>query len=174
MGALFSKEDESKGYTFKLHDVSKRFDTREDVLSAFPELDESQSITEVVLSLNSYSVEACGVVAELISHYPSITSADLSDMFTGRLRSEVVESMQVLSSSFAAQSLQYLDVSNNAFGPDGVRSFQSLLESANNLVELHINNNGLGPMGAELVAQGIRNLRLEVFCSARNLSLIHI
>ena len=45
-----------------------------------------------------------------------------------------------------------LDVSHNAFGPDGVRTFQDLLTQAVSLKDLKVDNNGLGPEGCIMIA----------------------
>ena len=45
-----------------------------------------------------------------------------------------------------------LDVSDNAFGPNGMNGMIDLLESAScfTLRELRLNNNGLGPTGGKV------------------------
>jgi len=49
-------------------------------------------------------------------------------MFTSRLRPEVVQSMQVLSQALLKiEALEEIDFSDNAFGPDGVRSLCGLI-----------------------------------------------
>ena len=53
------------------------------------------------------------------------------DMFTGRLRSEIPPSLRSLSSAMiiAGTQLIELDLSDNAFGPDGAEAIRSLLTS---------------------------------------------
>ena len=46
-------------------------------------------------------------------------------------------------------------MSHNAFGPDGVRSFEEFLSKANNLKVLNVTNCGLGPVGGQMIAAAI-------------------
>lgn len=77
--------------------------------------------------------------------------------------------------------LTELDLSDNAFGPIGVRGLASLLKSSScyNLKELRLNNNGLGITGGKLLASALMDcyncskaqgtpLALKVFIAGRN------
>ena len=72
-------------------------------------------------------------------------------MFTGRLRSEIPPSLRSLSSAMiiAGTQLIELDLSDNAFGPDGAEAIRSLLTSpvAYTIQTLKFQNNGLGGGG---------------------------
>ena len=73
------------------------------------------------------------------------------DMFTGRLRSEIPPSLRSLSSAMIIANTQLieLDLSDNAFGPDGAEAIRSLLTSpvAYTIQTLKFQNNGLGGGG---------------------------
>jgi Ran GTPase-activating protein 1 len=45
-----------------------------------------------------------------------------------------------------------IDLSDNAFGPDGIRAFECLLKEDKNLKILKVTNCGLGPEGGEMIA----------------------
>lgn len=45
-----------------------------------------------------------------------------------------------------------VDLSDNAFGPDGIRAFECLLKTGNSLKIFKITNCGLGPEGGEMIA----------------------
>ena len=49
----------------------------------------------------------------------------------------------------SAAHLTVLDLSDNAFGPNGMKGLDSFLRSSCcwNMTELKLNNNGLGPQG---------------------------
>lgn len=51
--------------------------------------------------------------------------------------------------------IEELNLSHNAFGPDGVRSFQQFLEVCPSLKSLNITNCGLGPLGGQMVAEAM-------------------
>ena len=63
-----------------------------------------------------------------------------------------------------------LDLSDNAFGPIGVTSFNFHLIQNSFLKKLYVENNGLGPEGAENLAKALisSNMRLEELRISRN------
>jgi hypothetical protein len=76
----------------------------------------------------------------------SFQIADFSDMFVGRLITEVPDSIKELASSLLDKTILELDLSHNAFGPAGVSAFDFLLKQNKTIKTLKINNNGLGPV----------------------------
>ena len=69
------------------------------------------------------------------------------------------------------KKIELLDLSDNAFGPIGVKSFDFFIHNTNSLKELYLENNGLGPEGAESLAQTLltnKNIKLEVLVINRN------
>ena len=64
-----------------------------------------------------------------------------------------------------------LNLSHNAFGPDGVRSFEEFLTKVDNLRVLNVTNCGLGPVGGKMIADAIlqnSNMRLVEFSACRD------
>ncbi|XP_065835094.1 ran GTPase-activating protein 1-like [Oscarella lobularis] len=144
---------------------------------------EHDGLTLLRLSGNTIGVEASAVIAEALESKPSLKFSLLSDMYTGRLRSEIPPSLNHLGGAMIRSGcrLVELDLSDNAFGPDGVRACLDLLASsaAYSLQILKFNNNGLGIGGGKLLAQGLidchRNasgagetFALAAFVSGRN------
>ena len=83
----------------------------------------------------------------------SLQIADFSDIFTGRLISEIPLSLTSLCTSLLhLPHLTTLDLSDNAFGGRSVEPMLSLLSTHTSLRVLKLNNNGLGPMGGATVA----------------------
>ena len=70
----------------------------------------------------------------------------MSDMFVGRLKSEVPKSIEIISGAIIDKEIQELDISDNALGPIGVESVQGMLKALKSLKRLLIANNGLGPV----------------------------
>nr|KAF6497394.1 Ran GTPase activating protein 1 [Rousettus aegyptiacus] len=104
-------------------------------------------------------------------------------MFTGRLRSEIPPALISLGEGLitAGAQLVELDLSDNAFGPDGVRGFEALLKSSAcfTLHELKLNNCGMGIGGGKILAAALtechrkssaqgKPLALKVFVAGRN------
>jgi len=172
MGALFSQEEENI-FKFEIQDTGKKLEGREDVEPEIAKLlEQHENLTEVTLSGNSYGVEACAAIGDTLKGCGNLEIANFGDLFTGRLREEVVNSMTRISSGLMQCSkLQVLSLRDNAFGPDGVNSFSELLENCVSLKELEVTNCGLGPRGGELIANSLmkcENLKLEVFSAGRD------
>lgn len=69
------------------------------------------------------------------------------------------------------EMITHLNLSHNAFGPDGVNSFQDFLTKANNLKVLNVTNCGLGPVGGKMIAEAIlknENMKLVEFSACRD------
>lgn len=81
------------------------------------------------------------------------------DMFTGRMKDEIPLALEYLGQGLqaAGTELVELDLSDNAFGPIGVKGLANLLSSSScyTLEELRLNNNGLGITGGTFLAQAL-------------------
>lgn len=123
---------------FEIKGQMKKLDTAEDVLNAIEEgksedekFNKICEAAKIKLCGNSFGLEACKYVAEQIAcrDTPNLVDIDFSDIFVSRLRAELPQSLEALSQAILPkQQIRVLDVSHNAFGPDGVRAFECLLE----------------------------------------------
>ncbi|KAG8436333.1 hypothetical protein GDO86_007436 [Hymenochirus boettgeri] len=132
---------------------------------------------------NTVGVEAAKAIAKVLEKKSDLKRCHWSDMFTGRLRSEIPPSLISLGAALitAGAQLVELDLSDNAFGPDGVRGFEGLLKSPAcfTLQELRLNNCGMGSGGGKILASALsecykksssigKPLALKVFVAGRN------
>lgn len=80
-------------------------------------------------------------------------------MFTGRMKEEIPLALEYLGTGLcvAQTHLVELDLSDNAFGPIGVKGLATLLSSSAcfTLRELRLNNNGLGITGGKMLAKAL-------------------
>ena len=81
---------------------------------------------------------------------------DFSNIFVSRLRAEIPKSLEVMAISLLPKQLIEIDLSDNAFGPDGIRAFECLLKEDKNLKILKVTNCGLGPEGGEMIAGALK------------------
>jgi Ran GTPase-activating protein 1 len=157
----------------------KKFDTKDDVKQAFTKAmggDESLSLANVekiTLGGNSYGYEACEWLSDLLKGQdtPSLTAIDFSNIFVSRLRAELPKSLELMSVALLPKQLVELDLSDNAFGPDGIRAFECLLINDKQLRVLKITNCGLGPEGGEMIAEALsknEGLKLTHFHAGRD------
>ncbi|XP_033990733.1 LOW QUALITY PROTEIN: ran GTPase-activating protein 1b [Trematomus bernacchii] len=159
-------------------------------------LDDAQSVEELVRDIeqfqglralrlegNTVGVEAAQAIAKALENKDHLQRCYWSDMFTGRLRSEIPTALRSLGSALmtAGARLTELDLSDNAFGPDGVKGVEQLLKSpsCHSLKELRLNNCGVGIGGGKILAEALIDchrkslahgspLRLRVFVAGRN------
>jgi len=132
---------------------------------------------------NTLGLDAAIAIAEALKLHKNFERALWSDIFTGRLRSEIPPSLEHLGNGIitAGAKLRELDLSDNAFGPDGVKGIKTLLmsESCYNLETLKLNNNGLGIGGGKILSEAFiachekstaagTPFALKVFISGRN------
>jgi Ran GTPase-activating protein 1 len=160
-----------------------KVDTADDAKEIVDAIKSTVDITALRLEGNTIGLEAAIEIAEALKDQGKFEKALWSDIFTGRLRSEIPPSLEHLGDGIiaAGAKLSELDLSDNAFGPDGVKGIKKLLmsESCYKLNVLKLNNNGLGVGGGKLLSEAFIKCHesssltgspfaLKVFISGRN------
>uniref|UniRef100_A0A183A5Z9 Ran gtpase-activating protein n=1 Tax=Echinostoma caproni TaxID=27848 RepID=A0A183A5Z9_9TREM len=133
------------------------------------------------LSGNTLGITAAEPIGIALENNPKLQRCLWSDLFTGRLKSEIAPALRHLSSGIIASGarLVELDLSDNAFGPNGVVGVVDLIASpaCSTLQILRMNNQGLGHEGCRHLTEALqkgrkssggRGLLLKVFCAGRN------
>ncbi|KAM6304084.1 ran GTPase-activating protein 1 isoform 2-T2 [Podargus strigoides] len=162
---------------------SLKLNTAEDAEEVIKQIEESDGLEALWLEGNTVGVEAAKVIAKALEKKSELKRCHWSDMFTGRLRSEIPPALISLGDALitAGAQLVELDLSDNAFGPDGVRGFEALLKSpvCYTLQELKLNNCGMGIGGGKILAAALKEchrkssaqgkpLALKIFVAGRN------
>jgi Ran GTPase-activating protein 1 len=89
-------------------------------------------------------------------------TANLADIFTGRLLSEIPEALSsLLNSILNLPKLNTIDLSDNAFGINTQAPLVAFLKAHVPLQHLYLNNNGLGPHCGILIAESLCRLHEE-------------
>ncbi|CAL1543294.1 unnamed protein product [Lymnaea stagnalis] len=160
-----------------------KLNAREDAADIVDAINKCDNLTALRLEGNTLGVDAAEEIAKALGQHPEFKRALWSDMFTGRLKTEIPLALKHLGASIIAAGchLVEIDLSDNAFGPNGVVGLVDLLKSAScySLKELKLNNNGLGIGGGKMLAECLtechksslkagRPLALRVFISGRN------
>uniref|UniRef100_A0A8C1MHU8 RAN GTPase activating protein 1a n=1 Tax=Cyprinus carpio TaxID=7962 RepID=A0A8C1MHU8_CYPCA len=146
-------------------------------------IQEFDGLRALRLEGNTIGVEAAQTIAKALEKKSDLQCCHWSDMFTGRLRAEIPPALVSLGDALimAGARLKVLDLSDNAFGPDGVKGIEKLLKSAtcHTLQELRLNNCGMGIGGGKILAAALTvchkessalgaPLQLKVFIAGRN------
>ncbi|XP_016369727.1 ran GTPase-activating protein 1-like isoform X2 [Sinocyclocheilus rhinocerous] len=160
-----------------------KLDNAESVKEMVQEIEQWQGLQSLRLEGNTLGVEAAQAIAKSLVAKRELEQCHWSEMFTGRLRSEIPPALISLGNALMASGarLTHLDLSDNAFGPDGVKGIESLLKSSAcyTLRELRLNNCGMGIGGGMVLASALTTchkqssaagspLRLKVFIAGCN------
>ncbi|XP_076446452.1 ran GTPase-activating protein 1-like [Babylonia areolata] len=160
-----------------------KLDKAEDAKELVEEITKCPHMTALRMEGNTLGVEAAEVMAKALEKHPEFERALWSDMFTGRLKTEIPPALKHLGASIMVAGCQLveLDLSDNAFGPRGIEGLVDLLKSSScyTLRELRLNNNGLGIGGGKMLSECLSEchkssvaagtpLALRVFVSGRN------
>ncbi|XP_059892906.1 ran GTPase-activating protein 1b isoform X1 [Gadus macrocephalus] len=160
-----------------------KLDHAESVAGLVTEITEYQGLRALRLEGNTIGVEAAQAIAKALEDKDELQKCHWSDMFTGRLRAEIPTALRSLGSAItsAGARLSELDLSDNAFGPDGVKGIEQLLmsPSCHSLKVLRLNNCGMGIGGGQILAEALTEchrrssalgapLSLRVFIAGRN------
>ncbi|KAK0152009.1 Ran GTPase-activating protein 1 [Merluccius polli] len=161
----------------------RKLDNAQSVEEIVKEIEGFQGLQALRLEGNTIGVEAAQAIAKALETKSQFKCCYWSDMFTGRLRSEIPLALNCLGDAVMAAGarLSILDLSDNAFGPDGVKAIERLLKSTSchTLQELKLNNCGMGIGGGKILAAALIEchkkssalgapLRLKVFIAGRN------
>ncbi|XP_060808141.1 ran GTPase-activating protein 1 [Amyelois transitella] len=153
---------------------SLKLDTEKDAQPIVDAINSCPDLQYLTLTGNTLGVAAAKAIAKALEHHPELKVARFSDMFTGRMKTEIPPALSALGDGMIAAGarLSLLDLSDNAFGPIGVEGLARLLQSevCGQLQELRLNNNGLGITGGRLLAKALsaNPRRLKVFIAGRN------
>lgn len=135
--------------------------------------DQSGNLTTINLEGNTLGIQAAEEIGKALENATKLKYALLKDLFTGRLKTEIPDALKHLTNGIlkANARLEELDLSDNAFGPIGMKALVDFLggECCSELKVLKLNNNGLGIQGSTLLSTVIHKLtKLEVLICGRN------
>jgi Ran GTPase-activating protein 1 len=145
--------------TFSLAGKGLKFDSKEDLDKHIQPLVDSNTVTHIDLSGNTFGVPACQALAPVLSSKPTLESADLHDIFTSRLMEEIPPALSsLLTALLDCTNLHTIDLSDNAFGLKTKDPLVDFLSKHTPLKHLILNNNGMGPIAGTSIAQALCTL----------------
>lgn len=144
---------------FSLRGRALKLDTAEDLAPHIQPLLDSSALEEVHLEGNTLGVSACERLASILATKTTLKHANLADIFTGRLLSEIPPALDALLTALLnCPNLHTINLNDNAFGLNTVEPLRPFLSKHTPLRHLYLNNNGLGPAAGTLVAQALEQL----------------
>ncbi|KAG0173311.1 hypothetical protein DFQ28_006024 [Apophysomyces sp. BC1034] len=141
---------------FSIEGSGLKLNTAEDVQNFVDTITQMDNLQAIRLSGNTIGVEAGQALADALKTRTSLKTAILSDIFTGRLLSEIPLVLKALCDALQETQLLELDLSDNAFGPAGAEPLIEFLSNTKTLQTLRLNNNGLGIGGGTMIAKALQ------------------
>ncbi|KAI4161615.1 MAG: hypothetical protein LQ342_004756 [Letrouitia transgressa] len=144
---------------FALGAQGLKLDSEADIGKHTAPLKENTSVTTINFTGNTLGAPACAALAPLFSAQKNLQTAQLADIFTSRLLSEIPPALDsLLTALLPLEKLETVDLSDNAFGLNTVAPLESFLSQHAPLRHLILNNNGLGPEAGIKVANALSAL----------------
>jgi Ran GTPase-activating protein 1 len=141
---------------FSLKGRALKLDTAADLEAHIAPLQTPNSITEIHLEGNTIGVPAAEALSALLLTQQNLEIANLADLFTGRLLSEIPPALDaLLTALLQCPKLHTINLNDNAFGLNTVEPLRPFLSKCTSLKHLYLNNNGLGPAAGTLVAEAL-------------------
>lgn len=144
---------------FSLSSQSLKLTTAEDIEPHLKPLIASDTVTEIHLGGNTFGAPACEALGSVLKSKTTLQVANLDDIFTSRLLSEIPPALSsLLTSLLALPNLHTVDLSDNAFGLNTQAPLVDFLSKHVALKHLILQNNGLGPDAGSLIANALTAL----------------
>ncbi|KAK5702236.1 Ran GAP Rna1, partial [Elasticomyces elasticus] len=144
---------------FSLEGKGLKLDSAEDIEAHIQPLVENTDYTEVRFGGNTLGVGASQRLASALSAQKGLEVAELADIFTSRLLSEIPQALTaLLNALLEISTLHTVNLSDNAFGLNTQAPLVDFLSRHVPLRHLILNNNGLGPAAGTYIAEGLTKL----------------
>lgn len=150
-----------------------KLDTAADAAEIVKAIESSSGVHTIILEGNTFGIPAAEAIGKVLGKVSTLKRALFKDIFTSRGKNDVPPALKHLLDGVTESGAQLteLDLSDNAFGPIGMKSVKPFLlsPSCERLEVLRLNNTGLGLYGGEALAEGLVNLiNLKVLVVGRN------
>ncbi|KAL4754886.1 hypothetical protein BDW72DRAFT_165636 [Aspergillus terricola var. indicus] len=147
---------------FSLEGKGLKLDSAADIEAHILPLLESTDYTEIRLGGNTLGVPASERLAAVLSTQKSLEVAELADIFTSRLLSEIPDALTfLLNALLEIPTLHTINLSDNAFGANTQKPLVDFLSRHIPLRHLILNNNGMGPEAGSNIAKALTELALR-------------
>ncbi|TIA85543.1 hypothetical protein E3P99_03965 [Wallemia hederae] len=162
--------------SFSIANKNLKLNTKDDMAAILEDLSKQLDVEDVHFGGNTIGVEAALALSESLRKLKSLRIADFSDIFTGRLITEIPQALKsICDSLLECPALEEVNLSDNAFGGRSAEPMVNLLSNHPNLQVLKLNNNGLGIEGGKIVSGALKTLashpqgsKLRVVICGRN------
>lgn len=133
--------------TYSLAGKQIKFDSAESISSYVLDLVSQKNVQKIDLSGNTIGIDASEALSKaIVAHKDTLLEVDLSDIYTGRLNTEIPQSLQhILPALLQCSKLLLVNLCDNAFGLQTIDPIEDYLAKAVTIEHLILSNNGMGP-----------------------------
>ncbi|EGV64331.1 Ran GAP Rna1 [Yamadazyma tenuis] len=137
-----------------------KLNSAEDVEFIAKDLSDKSDIEKIDLSGNTIGIESSERISEILTKFQhSLKEINLSDIFTGRLNTEVPKCLDhLLPTLLKFPKLTTINLSDNALGLQTIEPIENYLAKAYTLEHLILSNNGMGPFSGERIGKALYKL----------------
>lgn len=149
--------------TFSLAGKQLKLDTAKDINSYLGDLAARKNVVKIDLSGNTIGIEASEALAQaILKHSETIEEINFSDIYTGRLNTEIPQSLDhILNAFLQCPNLTTIDLSDNALGMQAIEPVEAWLAKAVSMEHLILANNGMGPLAGARIGKSLFKLAQE-------------
>jgi Ran GTPase-activating protein 1 len=146
--------------TYSIARKQIKFNSHDDIKPYLEEIAAFKDLKKLDFSGNTIGVEASESLSEaILAHKDTIVEIDFSDMYTGRLNTEIPQSLEfLLPSLLQLPNLKLVNFSDNAFGLQTIDPIEDYLAKAISIEHLILTNNGMGPFAGARIGGSLYKL----------------
>lgn len=146
--------------TYSIAGKQIKFDSAADIEPYLQQLAAKEKITKIDFSGNTIGIDASEALSKaLLQHKDSIVEVDFSDLYTGRLNTEIPQSLLfLLPALLQCPHLKIINLSDNAFGLQTIDPIEEFLPKAISVEHLILSNNGMGPFAGARIGKCLYKL----------------
>ncbi|WPK23080.1 hypothetical protein PUMCH_000304 [Australozyma saopauloensis] len=146
--------------TYSVAGKQLKLTTAADIEPYVSELSSKLGITKIDFSGNTIGIEASKRLGEAIAqHKDSLIEINFSDLYTGRLNTEIPQSLNyLLPALLECPKLTTVNLSDNAFGLQTIDPIEDYLSKAVSVEHLILSNNGMGPFAGARIGKSLYKL----------------
>lgn len=146
--------------TFSLAGKQLKFDSKSDIEAYLTDLHAQEKVTKIDFSGNTIGIEASEALSKaILKHKETLAEVNFSDLYTGRLNTEIPQSLQhLLPALLECPNLKIVNLSDNAFGLQTIDPIEEYLGKAVSVEHLILSNNGMGPFAGARIGKSLFKL----------------
>lgn len=146
--------------TFSLAGQQLKLNSAADLAPHAEKLAAQSTVTKIDISGNTIGIEASeALAAAILQHKETLVEVNFSDIYTGRLNTEIPQSLNfLLPALLECRKLVFVNLSDNAFGLQTIEPIEAYLAKAVSVQHLVLSNNGMGPFAGTRIGKALFRL----------------